>query len=207
MLHCDVVATWSLAVSYAPVAMHTVFRMCESRLARPHRRIPARSPSHVAAAGTRRYPRTRTPRRVARVGVVVWRGGMLMLHAVAYDTRTERRSNRFAHFLRHTALLGTRGQSTHWTAWSSSVPTTPECATGGRTCCRALHRRALQSAQSRRVLRAAYSVAACCKLACCMLRAAKCALPVIRGMLHAAVCSSFSTLHAALAHWHYQYGE
>jgi len=138
---------------------------------------------------------------------VVWRGGMLMLHAVAYDTRTERRSNRFAHFLRHTALLGTRGQSTHWTAWSSSVPTTPECATGGRTCCRALHRRALQSAQSRRVLRAAYSVAACCKLACCMLRAAKCALPVIRGMLHAAVCSSFSTLHAALAHWHYQYGE
>jgi hypothetical protein len=129
MLHCDVVATWSLAVSYAPVAMHTVFRMCESRLARPHRRIPARSPSHVAAAGTRRYPRTRTPRRVARVGVVVWRGGMLMLHAVAYDTRTERRSNRFAHFLRHTALLGTRGQSTHWTAWSSSVPMTPECAT------------------------------------------------------------------------------
>lgn len=74
MLHCDVVATWSLAVSYAPVAMHTVFRMCESRLARPHRRIPARSPSHVAAAGTRRYPRTRTPRRVARVGVCCMAG-------------------------------------------------------------------------------------------------------------------------------------
>ncbi len=57
---------------------------------------------------------------------VVWQGGMFMLHAVAYDTWTERR---IALLTFCGTLLGTRAQSTHWTAWSSSVPMTPECAT------------------------------------------------------------------------------
>lgn len=142
-------------------------------------------------------------RRVARVGVCCM-AGRYVYAACRRLRHVDRASNRFAHFLRHAARYP--GAVNPLDGVVKQCPDDSGMC-DGRTCCRELHRRALQSAQSRRVLRAAYSVAACCKLACCMLRAAKCALPVIRGMLHAAVCSSHATLHAALAHWHYQCGE